>query len=426
MQTKGIFRICLISIFILTALAGCAQATPTEAVPAATAEPIATEAPQPVETESPAESVMTWQVTDAGPLIFSPGSTSMQMPGDLQPGTGIRFSVTAMRGQQMTFRLTTEPASTETLLATLYIKGQSGNELTPNPVDYWSQVLPEDQTYTVEIRSLADTEILYSLITEIPAEKVDPALGDMYDLIDAAYCQDFTQIASDALGVQFFLEERAPFMDVIGGEAGQGCRISTGGNGAQFTNPQDVVTTLVNSVGLGWTEAINYQAGGPTGAATGLYRDMGLMLIEANWQPAMGVVCPTDQPIEACSLTDDQKTYSVEINVAQYKADFSMDGHWVDDSTGFTLDLYQDWKQIYGEHTVVAQNGNKIDSLEASINGMLKDKVASVTFQSSFTDQPGTAEITYVDVNTIQWKIISAPQGEYYLPAEATLTRTAQ
>jgi len=153
---------------------------------------------------------------------------------------------------------------------------------------------------------------------------------------------------------------------------------------------------------------------------------MGLMLIKASWKPAMGVVCPADQPISACGLSAEQKDYSIEIDVAQYMADFSLDGHWVDEATGFTLDLYQDWKQIYGQHTVVAQNGNKIDSMEASINGMLKGKVANVTFQSSFTDLPGTAEITYVDVETIQWKIISAPPGEYYLPAEATLKRTAQ
>jgi len=176
---------------------------------------------------------------------------------------------------------------------------------------------------------------------------------------------------------------------------------------------------------LGWTQKQDYSADGVTGSAAGLYRDMGLMLINVTWQPIMGVVCPDDQPLDACGLTPDQKAYTVEVNLAQYRADFSLNGHWVDASTGFTLDLYQDWKQIYGQHEVVAQNGNKIDSLEASINGWLKGKVATVQFQSSFTDQPGTAEITSIDTNTIHWKIISAPAGEYYLPAEATLIATA-
>ena len=196
-----------------------------------------------------------------------------------------------------------------------------------------------------------------------------------------------------------------------------------GGNGTQFTNPQEVVTTLVNSVGLGWSEQPSYAADGPTGSSVGLTRDMGLMLISATWEPVMGAECPADQAISDCNLPPDQIAYSIEIDVAQYKASFSLDGHWVDESTGFTLDLFQDWKNIYGDHTVVAQDGNKIDSLEASINGTLNGQVATVQFQSSFTADTGTAQITYLDVNTIQWTIIDPPDGEYYLPQEATLTR---
>jgi hypothetical protein len=150
---------------------------------------------------------------------------------------------------------------------------------------------------------------------------------------------------------------------------------------------------------------------------------MGLMLISAGWKPDMGVQCPADQPISNCNLTPEQKIYTIDIDIAQYRATFSLDGHWEDAATGFSLDLYQDWKDIYGHHTVVAQGGNKIDTLEVSINGSLQGQVATVQFQSSFTTDTGTAQITYVDVNTIQWKIIDPPEGEYYLPAEATLIR---
>ncbi len=72
---------------------------------------------------------------------------------------------------------------------------------------------------------------------------------------------------------------------------------------------------------------------------------------------------------------------------------------------------------------MVAQGGNKIDALETSLNGTLQGQVAMVEFQSSFTTDIGTAQITYLDANTIQWKIIDPPEGEYYLPMEATLTR---
>jgi hypothetical protein len=174
---------------------------------------------------------------------------------------------------------------------------------------------------------------------------------------------------------------------------------------------------------LGWDELINYQAGGPTGAATGLTRDMGLMLISVDWEPAADANCPTDQPIASCTLTPEQKNYTVTINTAEYEADFSLDGHWVDDTTGFTLDLQQEWKNISGGHSIAAQDGKKIDALDDSISGSLKGKTADVTFKSSFTSETGTAQITYIDVNTITWKIITPPSGEYYLPAEATLIR---
>lgn len=247
--------------------------------------------------------------------------------------------------------------------------------------------------------------------------------SDVYTTPSVDICPLIQDLASQALNVEFSLEPSAPFMDELAQEGGQGCLLTASGDGNTFESPQAVIAALLNSAGLGWTEQINYQADGPTGSSTAVARDMTLMIFTAGWTPADGANCPADQPISACELSAEQKSYTVTINVAEYQADFSLDGYWVDSATGFTLELYQEWKNVYGQHTMVAQEGAKIDSLEASINGMLSGKVATVQFQSSFTDQPGTAEITYVDVNTIQWKITTPPDGEYYLPAEATLTR---
>jgi hypothetical protein len=363
---------------------------------------------------------------DVGELQFSPGATSMELPGNLQPNSAIRFTVKALQGQQMSMWLTTEPPSMESPLATLYITDASGTVLSSEPEAYWSQVLPEDQTYTIEIRSLVENNILFSFKIEIPAETIDPSMGTVYEPVDISMCQLLKEEAAAALNAEVTLESYAPFLDAVGGEAGQGCRLTALGTGAEFSDPRGVISTLINTVGIGWTQAQDYSADGVTGSTAGLYRDMGLLLIKVNWKPDPAVVCPADQPLDACDLAPEQKIYAIEINLAQSTVAFSMDGHWVDAGSGFTLDLYQDWKQIFGQHVIVAQNGNKIDSMEASINGWLKNKVATVQFQSSFTDQPGTAEITYIDVNTIQWKIIAPPAGEYYLPAEAILTRTAQ
>ena len=421
MKLGKLINLSLLMLLTFVLLAGCTSTATVEPLPTQEATAAPTEAAtQVLETATPA-----WQVTDVGQLQFNPGTTSMQTPGNLLPNSAIRFTVSAMKGQQMSMWLTTEPASVESPLATLFIMDAAGTVLTTEPEAYWSQVLPADQTYTVEIRSLAKEEIIYSMRIEIPAETVDPAFGAVYEPIDINMCQTLMQEAATALNKEIYFESYAPFLDAVGREAGQGCRFTATGTGVDFSDPGSVVNNLINTVGLGWTQQQDYTADGVTGSAAGLYRDMALMLIKANWKPDMGVVCPADQPLDACGLTPEQKRYTVEIDLAQYTAGFTLQGHWVDASTGFTLDLYQDWKQIFGQHAIVAQNGSKIDSLEASINGWLKGKVATIQFQSSFTDQPGTAEITSIDTNTIHWKIITPPAGEYYLPAEATLIATA-
>lgn len=413
-------------IFAIGLLAGCGNSTPAEpTIIPPTAIPPTMEATVPVvsDTSTPVVSAETWQTTDAGPIQFQPNTISWYTPGSLLPNTAIRFGVSAMKGQQMSVWLTTEPASGDVPLASLYITDASGQVYTPSPTLYWSSVLPVSQEYSIEIRSLAQEEINYSISVEIPAEAIDPANGGKYEPVDPSVCQAIQEVANEGLGVDFTIQTQSPFLDTVAGEAGQGCRLSAGGDGNTFASPQEVVAALVSSAGLGWTEQPTYQADGPTGSATALTRDMGLMIIKANWKPAMGIVCPTDQPISDCNLTPEQKYYTVEIDIAQYRADFSLDGHWEDAVTGLSLDLYQDWKNIYGKHLIVAQGGNKIDTLDVSIDGILRGQVADVQFKSAFTDSTGTAQITYIDVNTITWKIITPPDGEYYLPAEATLTR---
>ncbi|MBN2115711.1 MAG: hypothetical protein JW730_04030 [Anaerolineales bacterium] len=396
----------------LTQTAAALTAAPQGAAPTQPdLQPAATTAPQP-------------PAADAVRIEFQPNTTSWYTNGDLAAGASAHSVLTALRGQQMTLWLTTEPASDPvTPYATLVVTGADGQVFTTGPGIYWSGVLPVSQDYFIEIRSLAQQDITYQIVIDIPATVIDPALGAMYEPIPASLCQDLQATASQALGVEFLSQTPAPFLDIFAGEAGQGCHIGASGNGTQFDNPYEVMTALFNSVGLGWTQQPRYQADGPTGSVTGLTRDMALMLISAGWEPAPGVQCPADQPISNCNLTPEQKIYTIDINVAQYRATFSLDGHWEDAATAFSLDLYQDWKTIYGRHTTVAQGGNKIDSLEVSINGSLQGKVATVQFQSSFTPDTGTAQITYVDVSTILWKIIDPPDGEYYLPAEATLIR---
>lgn len=398
----------VLSIMMVLFLAACGRQPSVEKptlTPQATAQPVVS--------------------ADAVRIEFLPEMpTTWYTSGDLEAGAVRRFVVAGLAGQQLTIWLFTTPESDSTnLYAGLNIVGADGQAFIFSPEQYWSNVLPTTQDYLIEVHSLAQQPIAYQMTLQRSLTTIDPALGAMYEPIPDALCQELRAVASQALGVEFLAQTRAPFFDALGGEAGQGCHLGAGGNGTQFNSPQEVLSILTGSVGAGWTEQLPYQADGPTGASTALARDMALMLISVNWQPDMGVQCPADRPISECNLTPEQKIYKIDIDIANYKADFSLDGHWEDATTNFGLDLYQEWKSIYGRHTVVAQGGNKIDALERSLNGMLQGKVATVQFQSSFTTDIGTAQITYLDANTIQWKIIDPPDGEYYLPMEATLTR---
>jgi hypothetical protein len=44
---------------------------------------------------------------------------------------------------------------------------------------------------------------------------------------------------------------------------------------------------------------------------TAVTRDSALVLISANWTPA--IPCPSDQPIGSCVLTPEQKLYTIKI-----------------------------------------------------------------------------------------------------------------
>lgn len=210
MTIKKFKRIWWSFLFLAMLISGCSQ--PAAVIPAATQS--VTTAP----TETAAEpAISIWQAMDVGELQFSPGATSMELPGNLQPNSAIRFTVTASQGQQMSMWLTTEPPSMESPQATLYITDASGTVLSSEPEAYWSQVLPEDQTYTIEIRSLAENNILFSFKIEISAETIDPSMGTIYEPMDISVCQLLKEETAAALNAEVTLESYAPFLDAVGG-----------------------------------------------------------------------------------------------------------------------------------------------------------------------------------------------------------------
>jgi hypothetical protein len=113
---------------------------------------------------------------NASRIQFQPNSTNWHTPGDLAPNASIRFVLSAMQGQQMNVNLTTEPDSSVTPYASLYITAANGKVLTPpSPTLSWTGVLPASQDYYIEVRSLSQQNINYQVSVEIPTVSNAPA-----------------------------------------------------------------------------------------------------------------------------------------------------------------------------------------------------------------------------------------------------------
>ncbi len=150
--------------------------------------------------------------------------------------------------------------------------------------------------------------------TSVPTEA--PALLVGYQPVSAEVCQILQESAGASLGLTLSMQMGPPFTDYASGETGQACTLTATTNGTLISGPYDALTKLVNGF-VGWTVQPAYNADGPTGTATGMTRDSGLLLISVGWEPSADANCPTDQPISACPLTSEQKFYTVKIEAAQ-------------------------------------------------------------------------------------------------------------
>jgi hypothetical protein len=253
--------------------------------------------------------------TSSGPtrVQFAANSSSWTTSGDL-PGNGhVAFVLYALKGQAMTVSVEFTPSSG----AYFFVRTADGRILLPSSNSSWTAALPGSQDYVVGIDNLPQQNIHYTLTISIP-----PASGSsskskaVYSPVSSTVCKTLQELAVDALSTSFAMQTGASFKDPVSQESGTGCTLTATGTGEQFSDPGTVTASLVNGF-QGWDEKTAYQAGGPTGAATGMTRDMGLLLINVTWSPAAGITCPNDQPISECDLTPAQKVYIITVQAAQ-------------------------------------------------------------------------------------------------------------
>ena len=104
-----------------------------------------------------------------------------------------------------------------------------------------------------------------------------------------------------------------------------------------------------------------------------------------------------------------------------------------DDKYVMRLGLFCEGDIIYGWHKAILPAGQRADMVNEQtisfVGNLKQDRTLKMDFISGYASQAGrgtgTAEITLVDDNTINFKIISR-QGESYFPAELTLSKIEQ
>ncbi len=246
---------------------------------------------------------------DAVRIQFQPNATMWQTLGDLAPNASIRFVLRAQKGQPMDVELTV-PDLGAGPSASIYVWGADGQVFTPDLTTRWKGVLTVSQDYFIEVRSLSQQTINYSLLVAIPAVGSTP-----YVPVTLEVCKILQEMATQAIPTAFTLEASVPFSAPLTGEAGQSCNLTAHGTGIDFSDPVQPVTKLVSAF-QGFTEQPQYMASGPTGYGTAVTRDMALVVISARWSPAPEAQCPSDQPISACNVTPQQKLYTIQIQAA--------------------------------------------------------------------------------------------------------------
>ena len=108
--------------------------------------------------------------------------------------------------------------------------------------------------------------------------------------------------------------------------------------------------------------------------------------------------------------------------------DFSGKWHAETANTSFDIKLIQVKGRVSGSHCSIQLGGSKVDCVlkdsDVTITGVANNSASvHVTFISQFSQKPGTATITKMNDSTIEWKILTKPKGEFYIPSRMVLKK---
>ncbi|KQT16985.1 hypothetical protein ASG31_11510 [Chryseobacterium sp. Leaf404] len=147
--------------------------------------------------------------------------------------------------------------------------------------------------------------------------------------------------------------------------------------------------------------------------------------------------------ITLVSCTENTKASKIQTTPAKEKSETqvqenkNISGNWIFTEKSqnsdiptlqFTVTVKQDGEEISGQYCAVANSGAKIDcenETRYNLKGKLIDGKFTGSFYSFFgsSKDQGTFEISVIDNNTINWKVILSPKGEFYAPQLCRLQR---
>lgn len=95
------------------------------------------------------------------------------------------------------------------------------------------------------------------------------------------------------------------------------------------------------------------------------------------------------------------------------------------DETSFTLDLKQNGKEVVGTHSSVMLGGSRIDDSmdEESVKGTVTDEGLVVSIKSGYGLGTGKAKLTFVGQDSIRFKFVTLPKGEFWIPRDVIMVR---
>ena len=121
-------------------------------------------------------------------------------------------------------------------------------------------------------------------------------------------------------------------------------------------------------------------------------------------------------------------TSQVSFSAIKSFTNFSGKWHAETATASFDIKLTQIKGRVSGSHCALQLGGSKVDCVlkdsDVTITGTANNSASvQVTFISQFSQKPGTAIITKMNDSTIKWKILTKPNGEFYLPSQMVLMK---